>query len=110
MIKLIRDRGHIKWASMMLPEHVKLLREYHRNLNKLEKPILDEHKHEEFNEIISQALTENTRLEFTYYQEGEMIKYIGNINQMDDLTKEIQITDSSGNHHRLSVNRIVEIE
>ncbi len=25
---MIQDRGNIKWASMMLPEHLELLREY----------------------------------------------------------------------------------
>ncbi|TFI48759.1 YolD-like family protein, partial [Diaphorobacter sp. DS2] len=25
---MIRDRGRIKWTSMMLPEHVKLLRDW----------------------------------------------------------------------------------
>lgn len=110
MIKLIRDRGNIKWASMMLPEHVKLLKEYNEELKKVEKPILDEQKYEELNEIISQALKENIRLEFTYYQNGKMIKYIGHINQINNLTKEIQITDSSGSHHTLSINHIVEIE
>ncbi len=25
---MIRDRGNIKWTAMMLPEHVKLLREW----------------------------------------------------------------------------------
>ncbi|MFF2286401.1 YolD-like family protein [Peribacillus butanolivorans] len=48
---MIRDRGRIKWVSMMLPEHVKLLREYNEGLDKVEKPVLDERKYEEFNEI-----------------------------------------------------------
>lgn len=110
MVTLIRDRGNIKWASLMLPEHVKLLKKYNEELKKIEQPIIADHKYEEFNEIISQALKENTRLEFTYYQNGKMIKYIGHINQINNLTKEIQITDSSGSHHTLSVNQIVEIE
>lgn len=32
---MLRDRGSIKWVSMMLPEHVELLREYHESLQKL---------------------------------------------------------------------------
>ena len=48
---MIRDRGRIKWVTMMLPEHVKLLREYNESLDKAEKPVLDEQKYEEFYEI-----------------------------------------------------------
>lgn len=29
---MIQDRGSIKWTAMMLPEHVKLLREYNESL------------------------------------------------------------------------------
>lgn len=107
---MIRDRGNIKWASLMLPEHVKLLKKYNEELKKIEQPIIADHKYEEFNEIISQALKENKKLEFTYYQKGNMIKYTGQINQIDNLTKKIEITDPSGNNHILSVNQIVEIE
>lgn len=49
---MCRDRGRIKWVSMMLPVHVKLLREYNESLDKVEKPVLDEQKYEEFNEVI----------------------------------------------------------
>lgn len=38
----IKDRGTKKWTSIMLPEHVKALRELNAELNKVEKPILDE--------------------------------------------------------------------
>ncbi|MDQ0201957.1 hypothetical protein J2S10_005168 [Neobacillus ginsengisoli] len=34
---MIRDRDRIKWVSMMLPEHVKLLREYNESLDKSRK-------------------------------------------------------------------------
>lgn len=39
---MIRDRGNIKWNAMMLPEHVKKLREWKKQDEYEEKPELDE--------------------------------------------------------------------
>jgi hypothetical protein len=33
---MIKDRGTMKWTAFMMPEHIKLLREYDKNLNKVE--------------------------------------------------------------------------
>lgn len=41
---MIRDRGRIKWVSMVLPKYVKLLREYNESLDKVKKTVLDEQK------------------------------------------------------------------
>lgn len=50
---MLNDRGNIKWNAMMLPEHVKELRNYFSNDNKINKPVLDEQKLEEFNQTIN---------------------------------------------------------
>lgn len=102
---MIRDRGNIKWSSMMLPEHVKLLKEYNKNLKKVEKPILDEQKYEEFNEIMARALNENLILTFTYYEKGEVKKLRGNIHSIDYLKREMKINDQL-----LKLENIIEIE
>lgn len=107
---MVRDRGNIKWNSMMLPEHVKLLKEYNEDLKKVEKPALDEQKYEEFNEVISRAAEEKITLEFTYYQKGKIKKLVGKINQMDSLKKEIHISSKAFNHQILELNDILEIE
>ncbi|CAM3796529.1 MULTISPECIES: YolD-like family protein [Bacillaceae] len=107
---MIRDRGRIKWVSMMLPEHVKLLREYNESLDKVEKPVLDEQKYEEFNEVICRAMEENITLQFTYYQKGEMKKLVGNIHYIDQLKRELRIVDYLTKKHVLKLGDIIEIE
>lgn len=106
---MIHDRGQKKWVSMMLPEHVKLLREYNESMNEVKKPILDEQKYEEFNDIISKAMEENIALEFTYYQKGEIKKLVGNIHYIDSLNKEIQVSSQELNNHILRLENIIEI-
>jgi ATP-dependent helicase/DNAse subunit B len=107
---VIRDRGHIKWVSMMLPEHVKLLREYYESLDKVEKPVLDEQKYEEFNEVICGSMEENFTLQFTFYQKGELKKLVGNIHYIDQLKRELRIVDYSAKKHVLKLEDIIEIE
>lgn len=106
---MVRDRGNIKWVSMMLREHVKLLKEYKENLQEVDKPILDEQKYEEFNEVIARAEEENILLEFTYYQKGKIKKITGHINQVDHLNGVMFILDKALNHHKLKIEDVIEI-
>lgn len=62
----------IKWVSMMLPEHVELIKEYHEGLDKVKKPVLDEQKYDELNnKVIRDAMEENKLLQFFFYQISE---------------------------------------
>ncbi|WP_299090315.1 YolD-like family protein [uncultured Metabacillus sp.] len=88
---MIKDRGSIKWTSMMLPEHVKLLREYEKNLDKIKKPILDELQLEEINNTICEAMEYNKELVFTYYDNGDIKLYVGHIHYLDELKKEVRL-------------------
>ena len=106
---MVRDRGNIKWVSLMLPEHVKLLKEYKENLQEVDKPILDEQKYEEFNEIIARAEEENIPLAFIYYRKGKFKKIIGHINQIDHLNGDIFIVDKILDHHKLKIDDVIEI-
>jgi hypothetical protein len=107
---MIRDRGNIKWTAMMLPEHVKLLREYKEHHGKAEKPFLDEQKYEEFNERICGAMEENRRLRFTSYQGGKLIQTAGRVHYMDEARRELRILDSKERNVILKVRDIIEIE
>ncbi|AKQ74031.1 hypothetical protein J5TS1_15160 [Bacillus licheniformis] len=58
--------------SMMLPEHVELIKEYHEGLDKVKKPVLDEQKYDELNnKVIRDAMEENKLLQFFFYQISE---------------------------------------
>lgn len=107
---MIRDRGTIKWVSMMLPEHVKLLREYNESLENVEMPVLDDQKYEEFNEVICRAMAENIILQFTYYQKGKLKKLVGNIHYFDGLKRELRIISHTTEKCILKLEDIIEIE
>lgn len=93
----------------MLPEHVKMLREYDASYNKIPKPSLDEQKYEQFNEIVSEAMEMNNILEFSYYFQGDIRQYIGNIHYFDVLKQDLRIIDQRAEKHFLKLENIIGI-
>ncbi|MGM7721289.1 YolD-like family protein [Metabacillus sp. Hm71] len=108
---MIRDRGNIKWTSMMLPEHVKLLRDWSEADTYQEKPELDEQQLEQFNEIICLAMEEHMELIFTYYQDRFHQKCSGYVHYIDPIAHTLQIVDEqSGQRFKLPFAAIVDVK
>lgn len=95
---------------MMLPEHVKMLREHQSGLDYDRKPELDEQRYEEFNEIICVAMEENRELRFKYYQKGKIAELIGHVHYVDEIKKELRVMDRVNVTHFLKIIDIVDIE
>ncbi|WP_254434246.1 YolD-like family protein [Halobacillus sp. Marseille-Q1614] len=51
-----RDRGTIKWTSLMLPEHVEMIKKVWKEDERVEKGILDEQKAAEIDFVLQRAL------------------------------------------------------
>jgi hypothetical protein len=108
---MIRDRGNIKWTSMMLPEHVKLLRDWSEADSYQEKPELDEQQLEQFNETICLAMEEHAELVFTYYQDHFHHTCTGYVHYIDPIQHTLQIVDEqSGHRQKLSLEAIVDVK
>ncbi|KZE65988.1 hypothetical protein AWM68_06305 [Fictibacillus phosphorivorans] len=106
---MIRDRGNKKWTAMMLPEHVKALREFGNTHVLIEKPVLDVDKIEEINQLLCMAVEYNKPLGFTYYNYGKLIKVIGNIHYIKELNKEIRIIDRGGEVVKIKLGDVVDV-
>jgi YolD-like protein len=52
-----KDRGLIKWTpAFMMPEQVKLLKQYEIEDMKVRKPVLDEYEIQEINDLLVQSI------------------------------------------------------
>ncbi|MGP4069368.1 YolD-like family protein [Halobacillus sp. B29] len=54
-----RDRGTIKWTSLMLPEHVEMIRKLWKEDERVEKGIIDEQKAIEIDFLLQRALNDD---------------------------------------------------
>lgn len=74
-----KDRGTIKWNAMMLPEHVKLLREWQSEDMLVEKPELDEWALQEMSEQLAAAYEQQLEIELKIWETTALYNVRGKI-------------------------------
>ncbi|WP_042145542.1 YolD-like family protein [Paucisalibacillus sp. EB02] len=93
---MVHDRGSIKWTSLMLPEHVELLKKIWNEDKKVVKPHLDEQELEVLNNRILEAYHQKQFIQIEYYQDNQMLEIRGIIKKLDSLHQKILIKNSTG--------------
>jgi hypothetical protein len=107
---MIRDRGRIKWTAMMLPEHVKLLRDWaHEDTYEHQKEI-DEQKLEEMNSLLASAIETNQSIIVTHYRNRKYELVIGHIHYWNEFTQMLHIIDHFEEIHRISIEDIADVQ
>jgi cell division inhibitor SulA len=106
---MIRDRGRIKWTSMMLPEHVKLLRDWVKEDGYEQKREMDEQQLELMNETLSEAIEFDQFVTITHYRNRNYEIVIGKIHYWNELTQRIHIVDRFEEVHRIPIDAIADI-
>ncbi|MFC0271142.1 YolD-like family protein [Metabacillus herbersteinensis] len=107
---MLRDRGTKKWTAIMLPEHVKMLRNEFIEFDKVDKPTLDEQQLEDINTTILEAMEYNNELVFTYFENGDMKLYVGRVHYIDDLKKELRLVDLHGDKFYIKFNDLLKVD
>jgi hypothetical protein len=107
---MIRDRGRIKWTAMMLPEHVKLLRDWVREDQYEQKLTLDEQQLEVMNEVLLEAIEFNQFVAITYYQNHNYKIVLGKIDNWDELDHKLHIVDRFNESFRISIADVADIQ
>jgi len=91
----------------MLPEHVKLLRGFDRDQDKVDKPILDENQLEEINLLICEAMEYNQAIVFTYFERGYYRTCISYAHYVDVIKQELRIIDFHNDEIKLKYEEII---
>ncbi|GGB53473.1 YolD-like family protein [Fictibacillus barbaricus] len=88
----IRDRGNIKWTSLMLPEHVKELRRYiNEEYHDIPEHSIDEQQLEGINELVLEAMEHNFPLTFVVYLKKLLNTISGHIHYIEPHKMEFRI-------------------
>lgn len=88
---MIRDRGEKKWTSIMIPEHVKMLRDLWDEQKLVEKPILDEQAFEQIGIVIMDSLKHTIDIKLTYWKNGRFEEVIGVVGRVDMQIKQVRM-------------------
>jgi len=107
----IRDRGTKKWTSLMLPEHVRMLRTYfHEEYYHVSKPVIDEQTIEEWNLILQDAIEEQLLLHIVYHKYQNLHEVSGTIQKVNPYSKTITLCETNGTFVNISFDDLVHVQ
>ncbi|MDQ0976060.1 hypothetical protein QFZ31_005938 [Neobacillus niacini] len=106
---MIRDRGRIKWVSMMLPEHIKLLRDWVKEDQYEERKEIDEQQLELMNMTLSEAIEFDQFVTITHYRNRNYEIVIGKIHYWDQMAQRLHIIDHFEEVHSIPITAIADI-
>ncbi|MFD1929101.1 YolD-like family protein [Sporosarcina siberiensis] len=91
-----RDRGNIKWTSLMLPEHLLELRKWTNEDAYTERPELNEWDFQLIQEELELAIKRKGETLIKTWFDGEIIEHQGIIVKIDTFLKAIVLEETSG--------------
>ncbi|WP_163135740.1 YolD-like family protein, partial [Bacillus subtilis] len=106
---MLRDRGTIKWTSMMLPEHLTQLKQDLIDVSKIEKPSLDDQQIEEMDLLVSEALEFNKELRFKLFNNGFVENVTGRVHYINFEQQKLHVKDQNDNTVYISMNNIIGV-
>lgn len=77
-----KDRGVIKWTALMLPEHVKELRNWQDELKQVQPNEMHEWELDDLQQTIERAYHQNVRIELTVYSNEKWRNVEGTITKL----------------------------
>ncbi|AYK64085.1 YolD-like family protein [Bacillus subtilis] len=106
---MLRDRGTIKWTSMMLPEHLTQLKQDLIDVSKIEKPSLDDQQIEEMDLLVSEALEFNKELKFKLFNNGFVENVNGRVHYINFEQQKLHVKDQNDNTVYINMNDIIGV-
>ena len=91
-----RDRGKIKWNSLMLPEHLERLREWQAEDDYIEQPQLDQFDWDNIHETLETASMRQCETEIQIWEDGKITYYQGKLKEINIHSKTVILEDPFG--------------
>ncbi|MCA1064355.1 YolD-like family protein (plasmid) [Rossellomorea sp. AcN35-11] len=108
---MIRDRGLKKWHGFFMPEHTVALKDYAKEQQRENIPILDEQKLQEMNELIAESMEHSSPVCFKVYnkQLGTFEFIRGKVHYVDSVNQVFRIKDKDHIVHKIRFSSIADI-
>lgn len=104
-----RDRGRIKWTAMMLPEHLKMLRDWVEEDFYNEKPENDDWTLQELQQQLDIALQSRCEVRIKTWENGIFTAATGIVTKIDERLQLLYLEESLTTH-KIPLRMVVEIE
>ncbi|MEC0709710.1 YolD-like family protein [Bacillus haynesii] len=114
----LKDRGTLKWTSVMSPEHVSLLRELQDGLKRIKRPVLDMSQKDDMELVINEGMEFNLTLHFEVFkarsflntqETGDIIHLEGKIHYINQQQQIFHIVDSTGDTHFIKFKDLIGV-
>lgn len=106
---MIRDRKNIKWTAMMLPEHVKLIKEWKQEEFYDKKRELTEWELEEIEQTIQHAFKMQKLITLTLWNNNNLHDETGLVTGTDTVKREL-LLDTDVAIKRLAFDKIQDVK
>lgn len=94
-----KDRGSIKWSmSMMMPEHVSMLKERNKRDGYIPRPVLEQWELEDMQSNLAIASAMKCELEYKLWNNGKFEMHCGVITRLNETTRQFYYLDTFGNN------------
>jgi|SRR5690625_3416629 len=104
---MLKDRGTIKWTSLMLPEHVQMLKELWAEDDYQVRPVLDDQLLDEINRQMNYAVQKNKNVRLMVHLNGQQQMFVGKIQQrLNEQSIILQLSD--GRKKKINIDTIVD--
>ncbi|MGR2781025.1 YolD-like family protein [Bacillus subtilis] len=99
-----------RWEQkFILPEQRAALLNRKREVQKIEKPILDEYQLEEMARTICEAMEFNSVLVIRIYRDGSIEKITGHVHYIDEVKQKLHVKDLKGDTLFISFYSVVSL-
>lgn len=107
---MLNDRGTIKWTSLMLPEHVKMIRQHFLEEEYQIRPAIDEQQQELLNEKINESLEFGSQVAVTFFENHKINSLKCTIHYVDTLKKRLHLVEQQGQPRYLDLENLLDIQ
>lgn len=107
----ISDRGLVKWLpAHFAPELRSMHRELQRDMNRIERPLLDEYQIVELETQVCYAMEVNAPVKLTIWTDGFTYEETGRVHFLDAIQKEVRLKTQFGTVCRIKFTDVIAVE
>ncbi|MGN2669719.1 YolD-like family protein [Bacillus subtilis] len=100
-----------RWEQkFILPEQRTALLNRKKQVQKIEKPILDEYQLEEMARVICEAMEFNSVLVISVYRDGFIEVVTGHVHYIDEVKQRLHVKDLKGDTNFISIDKIIYVQ